>query len=104
MDPALFFGLQRLARAGLLQPVRARKRGYVFTGPPEEIALLERFETIEGQPRLDLDDCPRGPDAPIGTTGDGVPGRSSLPVSHSGNRTGTILFFGRLTNPAQAGQ
>lgn len=46
---------QQLARAGFVRAIRGRKRGYVFTRPPEEISLLELFEAIEGGPLFD--DC-----------------------------------------------
>jgi Rrf2 family protein len=48
--------LQQLARAGYIRAVRGRERGYVFARPPEEISLLELFETLEGEPLFD--DCP----------------------------------------------
>lgn len=47
--------LQRLARAGYIRSVRGHRTGYVFVKPPEEIGLLELFETIEGAPLFD--DC-----------------------------------------------
>jgi Rrf2 family protein len=46
---------QKLVKARFVRSVRGRKRGYVFARPPEEISLLELFETIEGG-RL-FDDC-----------------------------------------------
>jgi Rrf2 family protein len=48
--------LQQLARAGYVRAVKGRDRGYVFARPPEEISLLELFETLEGEPLFD--DCP----------------------------------------------
>jgi Rrf2 family protein len=48
--------LQQLARAGYVRAVKGRERGYVFARPPEEISLLELFETLEGEPLFD--DCP----------------------------------------------
>jgi len=48
--------MQQLARAGFVQSVRGRQRGYVFSRSPEEISLLELFETLEGH-ALFLD-CP----------------------------------------------
>jgi Rrf2 family protein len=46
---------QRLVKAGFVRAVRGKNRGYVFARPPEEINLLELFETIEGGPLFD--DC-----------------------------------------------
>ncbi|UCE50201.1 MAG: Rrf2 family transcriptional regulator [Phycisphaerales bacterium] len=46
---------QRLVKARLVRAVKGRKRGYVFAKPPEEISLLELFETVEGGPLFD--DC-----------------------------------------------
>ena len=46
---------QQLAKAGFVRAIRGRKRGYVFTRPPEEISLLQLFEAIEGGPLFD--DC-----------------------------------------------
>ena len=48
--------LQQLAKAGFIRSVRGRKRGYVFSRPPEEISLLELFEAMEGRDLFD--DCP----------------------------------------------
>jgi Rrf2 family protein len=48
--------LQQLAKAGYVRAVKGRERGYVFARPPEEISLLELFETLEGEPLFD--DCP----------------------------------------------
>jgi len=48
--------LQQLAKAGFVRSVKGRERGYVFARPPEEISLLELFETLEGEPLFD--DCP----------------------------------------------
>jgi Rrf2 family protein len=48
--------LQQLARAGFIRSVRGQERGYIFAKPPEEINLLQLFETLEGQPMFD--DCP----------------------------------------------
>jgi len=46
---------QQLAKARFVKAIRGRKRGYVFARPPEQITLLELFETIEGGPLFD--DC-----------------------------------------------
>jgi Rrf2 family protein len=59
--------LQQLARAGYIRAVRGRERGYVFARPPEEISLLELFETLEGEPLFD--DCPLRHCACDGTSG-----------------------------------
>jgi Rrf2 family protein len=48
--------LQQLVKGGFLRSVKGRERGYVFAKPPEEIRLLDLFETIEGKPLFD--DCP----------------------------------------------
>jgi len=48
--------LQRLAKAGFVQSVRGRNRGYVFARDPEEVSLLELFDTLEG--RSLFGDCP----------------------------------------------
>jgi Rrf2 family protein len=40
--------LNNLARAGLVNCLRGSKRGYQLARPPEEISLLDVFETIEG--------------------------------------------------------
>ena len=44
---------QQLVKARFIKAVK--NRGYVFAKPPEEINLLELFETIEGGPLFD--DC-----------------------------------------------
>lgn len=46
---------QQLAKARLIKAVKSKNRGYVFTRPPEDISLLELFETVEGGPLFD--DC-----------------------------------------------
>ncbi|UCE50322.1 MAG: Rrf2 family transcriptional regulator [Phycisphaerales bacterium] len=46
---------QQLAKARFVKAIRGRKRGYVFARPPEQITLLELFETIDGGPLFD--DC-----------------------------------------------
>jgi len=46
---------QQLAKAHFVKAIRGRKRGYVFARPPEQITLLELFETIEGGSLFD--DC-----------------------------------------------
>lgn len=46
---------QQLVKVKFVRAVTGKKRGYVFAKPPEEISLLELFETIEGG-RL-FDDC-----------------------------------------------
>ncbi len=46
---------QHLVKAKFVRAVSGRKKGYVFARPPEEISLLELFETIEGTPLFD--DC-----------------------------------------------
>ncbi len=48
--------MQQLTRAGFVRSVRGRRRGYVFVRNPEEISLLELFETLEG--RSLFGDCP----------------------------------------------
>ncbi len=48
--------LQQLVKAGFIRSVKGHERGYVFARPPEEISLLQLFETLEGQSMLD--DCP----------------------------------------------
>lgn len=47
--------LQQLVKAGFLRAVKGRERGYIFARPPEEIRLLDLFETLEEQPLFD--DC-----------------------------------------------
>ena len=49
--------VQRSARAGYIRSVRGHRTGYVFVKPPEEIGLLEVFETIEGAPLFDVACC-----------------------------------------------
>ena len=39
---------QQLVKASFVKAVAGRKKGYIFSRPPEEISLLELFETIEG--------------------------------------------------------
>jgi len=46
---------QQLAKAGLIKAVKKKNKGYVFMKPPEEISLLELFETVEGAPLFN--DC-----------------------------------------------
>lgn len=46
---------QQLAKARFVKAIRGRKRGYVFARPPDQITLLELFETIEGGSLFD--DC-----------------------------------------------
>jgi Rrf2 family protein len=48
--------MQQLTRAGFVRSVRGRHRGYVFVRSPEEISLLELFETLDG--RSLFGDCP----------------------------------------------
>lgn len=48
--------MQQLARAGFVRSVRGRHRGYVFARSPEEVSLLELFETLES--RSLFDECP----------------------------------------------
>jgi Rrf2 family iron-sulfur cluster assembly transcriptional regulator len=48
--------LQQMVKAGFIRSIRGRTRGYVFAKSPEEISLLELFETLEGEPFFD--DCP----------------------------------------------
>ena len=47
--------LQRLTRAGLVEPVRGRHGGYRLAQPAREITLLKVFEAIEG--RLTVAKC-----------------------------------------------
>jgi len=44
---------QRLVKAGFVRAVRGTNRGYIFARPPEEISLLELFESVEGDPLFD---------------------------------------------------
>jgi len=46
---------QQLVKAKFVRAVTGKKKGYIFARPPEEISLLDLFETIEGG-RL-FDDC-----------------------------------------------
>ena len=46
---------RRLVKAGFVEAVKGKNRGYVFAKPPEEISLLELFEYIEGESLFD--DC-----------------------------------------------
>ena len=48
--------LQQLAKGGFIRSVKGRERGYIFARPPEEVSLLELFESLERQPLFD--DCP----------------------------------------------
>ncbi len=48
--------LQQLVKAGFIRSVRGRERGYLFAKPPEEISLLDLFQTLDGEPMFD--DCP----------------------------------------------
>lgn len=41
---------QKLIKADIIKTSKDHKRGYVFAREPEEISLLELFETIEGGP------------------------------------------------------
>ncbi len=59
--------LQQLAKAGYIRAVKGRERGYVFARPPEDISLLELFETLEGETLFD--DCPLRHCACGGTSG-----------------------------------
>jgi Rrf2 family protein len=45
---------QQLVKADFVKAVTGRKKGYIFARPPEEISLLELFETIEGDPLFDV--------------------------------------------------
>ncbi|MFC1454057.1 RrF2 family transcriptional regulator [Verrucomicrobiota bacterium] len=47
--------LQRLTRAGLVEPARGRHGGYRLLKPPAKITLRDVFEAIEG--RLTVDAC-----------------------------------------------
>lgn len=57
-----------LARAGLIQPVRGKKGGYLLARSPGKIAVLEVIEAVEGPlalnfcqhspPQCDREDCP----------------------------------------------
>ena len=44
---------QQLVKAKFVRSVSGRKKGYVFARSPEDISLLELFETIEGAPLFD---------------------------------------------------
>ena len=44
---------QQLVKARFIKAVKNKNRGYVFIRPPEEISLLELFETVEGSPLFD---------------------------------------------------
>lgn len=46
---------QQLVKARFVKAVKTKNRGYVFARAPEEISLLELFETIEDSPLFD--DC-----------------------------------------------
>ena len=46
---------QQLVKANFVKAVTGRKKGYTFARGPEEISLLELFETIEGGALFD--DC-----------------------------------------------
>jgi Rrf2 family iron-sulfur cluster assembly transcriptional regulator len=46
---------QQLVKARFVKAVKTKNRGYVFARPPEEISMLELFETIEDGPLFD--DC-----------------------------------------------
>jgi Rrf2 family protein len=48
--------LQKLVKAHFVKTAKGNLRGYVFAKPPEEISLLELFETIDGGPLFG--DCP----------------------------------------------
>ncbi len=41
---------QKLIKSNILKTSKDHKKGYVFAREPEEISLLELFETIEGGP------------------------------------------------------
>ena len=45
----------QLINGGFVKAGKGRKKGYVLAKPPEEISMLELFETIEGGPLFD--DC-----------------------------------------------
>jgi Rrf2 family protein len=46
---------QQLVKARFIKAVKTKNKGYIFTRPPEEISLLELFETVEGGPLFE--DC-----------------------------------------------
>ncbi len=46
---------QRLVKAGFVEAVKGKNRGYVFAKEPEDISILELFECIEGESLFD--DC-----------------------------------------------
>ena len=46
----------KLAKANIVRAIKGSMRGYIFATPPEEISLLEVFETFEGDSLFD--DCP----------------------------------------------
>jgi Rrf2 family protein len=48
--------LQQLAKAGFIRAVRGQDRGYIFGTLPEQITLLQLFETLEERPLFD--ECP----------------------------------------------
>jgi Rrf2 family protein len=45
---------QQLVKANFVKALTGRKKGYIFARGPEEISLLELFETIEGGPLFDV--------------------------------------------------
>lgn len=50
--------MQRLSHQGLVESKRGPGGGFTLARPPEDITLLEIFETIDGP--LEVGDCPLG--------------------------------------------
>ncbi len=55
--PAAYLGkiFQKLVKGRFVRAMKGRNKGYVFARPPEEISLLELFESMEGGSLFD--DC-----------------------------------------------
>ncbi|MCF7886673.1 MAG: Rrf2 family transcriptional regulator [Candidatus Marinimicrobia bacterium] len=52
--------LQKLSKAGLVQSFRGPTGGFTLNRAPEDVALLEIYEVIEG--KVNLTECPVGLD------------------------------------------